>query len=70
VQLFLLIFVNFVIFVNNPMPHYVCTGGCGGVSDTPGNCDAESCSLFGRPLKECNCTNGNHEEVFDQAQQE
>jgi hypothetical protein len=47
------------------MPHYVCTGGCGGVSDTPGICHAESCQLLGQPLKKCDCTDGKHEEVFD-----
>jgi hypothetical protein len=46
------------------MSHYVCTGGCGGVSETPGVCQAESCSLHNQPLKECNCTDGKHEEVF------
>ncbi|MDR3642507.1 MAG: hypothetical protein P4L74_02655 [Candidatus Doudnabacteria bacterium] len=49
------------------MTHYVCTGGCGGVSDTPGVCNAESCSLHGQPLKECNCTDGLHKEAFDSA---
>lgn len=52
------------------MTHYVCTGGCGGVSETPGNCQAESCSLHGEPLKECNCIDGKHEEVFSDAGQQ
>ncbi len=46
------------------MVHYVCTGDCGGVSDQPGNCQAESCRMHNQPLVECNCTDGNHEEVM------
>ena len=46
------------------MTHYVCTGNCGGVSDHEKNCDTQSCSRFGQPLKECHCQDGKHEEVF------
>jgi len=49
------------------MSHYVCTGGCNGVSDTPGTCQTEGCQLHGQPLKECNCTDGKHEQVMQQA---
>lgn len=49
------------------MPHYVCTGGCGGVSEHAGVCQAESCSLHNQPLKECNCEDGQHTEVMAQA---
>jgi hypothetical protein len=41
--------------------HYICTGGCGGVSETPGVCQAEDCPKHGKPLTECNCTDGTHE---------
>ena len=44
------------------MTHYVCTGGCGGVSDNPGVCNAQNCSLNGKPLKACHCADGNHKE--------
>ncbi len=33
--------------------HYTCTGGCGGVSPTPGVCQASSCAKKGIPLEEC-----------------
>lgn len=45
------------------MTHYVCTGECGGVSEQPGTCQAESCSRYHQPLIECNCIDGQHEEV-------
>ncbi len=43
------------------MAHYICTGGCKGVSDTPGVCNAEDCVKHGEPLQECSCTDGKHE---------
>lgn len=43
--------------------HYICTGGCEGVSNTPGTCQAEGCALHQHPLKECHCTDGQHAEV-------
>lgn len=43
------------------MKHYICTGGCGGVSDQPGNCNAQGCPLYKKPLKECNCSDGKHQ---------
>jgi len=52
------------------MIHYVCTGGCGGVSNSPGNCKAESCSLHGHLLTECNCQDGKHKEAFEKAAME
>ncbi|MBI4130150.1 hypothetical protein HY468_02440 [Candidatus Roizmanbacteria bacterium] len=45
------------------MKHYICTGECGGVSDTPGTCQAESCSLHGQPLVECDCEDGEHDTI-------
>ena len=46
--------------------HYVCTGGCGGVSGTPGNCHTGGCPDYGKPLKECHCENGMHSEAGEQ----
>ncbi len=43
------------------MNHYICTGGCGGVSKSPGVCKEETCPKHGLPLTECNCTDGKHE---------
>ncbi len=48
------------------MPHYICTGGCKGVSDTPGVCQTEGCSLEGHTLEECNCIDGEHWGAFDE----
>ena len=42
------------------MKHYVCTGGCGGVSDTSGYCQAEHCVKHNQSLIECNCTDNTH----------
>ena len=45
------------------MSHYVCTGSCGGVSDTPGTCQAADCPKHEHPLAESNCTDGQHAEI-------
>ena len=45
--------------------HYVCTGGCGGVSQVPGVCQAPDCSKHNHQLVECNCTDGKHAEAFE-----
>ncbi len=42
------------------MLHYICNGGCKGVSDVPGTCQAQECSNHGKQLEECNCTDGKH----------
>jgi len=39
--------------------HYVCNE-CGGVSDHAGVCQTGGCYLYGKPLRECHCTNGKH----------
>ncbi|HIJ99228.1 TPA: hypothetical protein H1011_00165 [archaeon] len=41
-------------------PHYICTGGCGGVSEEQKNCGAEDCKNYDMPLEECKCTDGRH----------
>ena len=43
--------------------HYICTGGCKGVSETPGVCQAQDCPDHEKPLKECNCTDTLHEQT-------
>jgi hypothetical protein len=40
--------------------HYACDGECGGVSDEPGQCQAESCSRHGEDLSACDCEDGLH----------
>lgn len=40
------------------MSHFVCNGGCKGVSDNEGVCQTETCSLHNQPLSECNCEGG------------
>lgn len=45
--------------------HYVCTGGCKGVSDKPGVCQMEDCARYNEALEECDCTDGTHYGAFD-----
>ena len=45
----------------NHMKHYICTGGCEGVSDKPGTCGATTCPKHGKPLTECDCADAKHE---------
>lgn len=52
------------------MSHYVCTGGCGGVSPVPGACQANGCPKHEHPLIECDCEDGEHKEVFEKAKEE
>lgn len=42
------------------MSHYICTGGCQGVSKYPGVCQAPTCPKYNKPLEECDCTDGKH----------
>jgi hypothetical protein len=42
------------------MVHYICTGGCKGVSDSPGVCRAVDCPDHGKALKPCDCEDGTH----------
>jgi hypothetical protein len=41
-------------------PHYVCTGGCGLVSEIPGKCTTRGCLRHRNPLTICHCRNGKH----------
>lgn len=40
--------------------HYVCRGGCKGVSLVPGTCQAGDCMDYGKPLEKCDCGDGEH----------
>lgn len=42
------------------MKHYICKGGCGGVSDEAGVCQADSCANHWELLEECDCNDGKH----------
>lgn len=44
----------------NSRQHYICTGGCGGVSDKPGVCQAKDCSKHNHALEPCDCKDGKH----------
>lgn len=49
------------------MKHFICTGGCEGVSDKPGACQAESCPLHKHMLQECDCKDEGHYGAFEKA---
>lgn len=40
--------------------HYICTGSCKGVSETPGVCQAQDCPKHGQELIPCSCVDGKH----------
>ncbi len=40
--------------------HYICTGGCKGVSDKPGVCQAPTCPKHQHELEPCDCTDNKH----------
>lgn len=40
--------------------HYICKGGCGGMSLHPGTCQAFDCADNGHDLHECACDDGLH----------
>lgn len=42
------------------MTHYICRGGCKGVAEVPGTCQATECLSHGKPLEPCNCRDGKH----------
>lgn len=49
--------------------HYVCDGGCSGVSlDDDASCQAPDCPKHGQPLQLCTCTDEKHEEVLNKNQ--
>ncbi len=44
--------------------HYVCTGGCGGVSPTQKTCAAVDCPKHQVLLTPCSCVDGMHLEAY------
>jgi len=44
------------------MTHFVCKGGCGGVSESEGVCEAEGCVSQWELLEACDCTDNKHGE--------
>jgi hypothetical protein len=44
----------------NQEEHYICLGGCRGVSKVPGVCQTEGCANHHHELVKCNCTDGLH----------
>ena len=40
--------------------HYICLGGCNGVSPVPGVCQASDCVNHNHELVKCECTDGLH----------
>lgn len=40
--------------------HYICLGGCKGVSKNPGVCQAPDCAKHNHELVECMCLDGKH----------
>ena len=47
------------------MVHYVCTGGCGSVSDVPAACTVIDCIKHEMLMSACHCTDGQHKEAFE-----
>lgn len=43
--------------------HFVCRGLCGSESSTPGICPTGDCVKNGKPLIECKCSDGQHQEI-------
>jgi len=50
--------------------HYICTGGCKGVSEKAGLCMAKDCPMHGEPLRPCECHNGTHGGLLDGLEEE
>lgn len=47
------------------MTHYICKGGCGGVLEEMGICEADGCANQWEMMEECDCTDGKHGMVSD-----
>lgn len=52
------------------MEHYICKGGCQGVSDTQGACQNQDCPNYGKSLEECNCMDNKHGGAFEERPQD
>jgi hypothetical protein len=49
------------------MSHFICTGGCGGISEIEGVCEAQFCSKEGQVLTKCDCVDGSHTAETEEA---
>jgi hypothetical protein len=49
--------------------HYVCIGTCHGLALEPGLCVEEDCTKQGEDLIECDCTDGAHDELSEEAEE-
>jgi hypothetical protein len=47
------------------MDHFICKGGCEGVSTKEGVCQSDTCAKAGAPLEPCSCTDGQHFGAFE-----
>ncbi len=45
--------------------HFICIGGCKGVSGMAGVCEDVECADFGQPLDACDCHDGKHYGAHD-----
>lgn len=52
------------------MSHYVCYGGCKGVSSEPGTCQDPNCPEHGQALHKCDCTDGMSHQFVEKAGEE
>lgn len=50
--------------MENTQEHYICLGGCKGVSNTPGKCQSPDCVHSGHELVKCECTDGKHNDFL------
>lgn len=41
--------------------HYFCTGECHGELDIPMECGTEGCSMKGKAMEQCDCSDGKHQ---------
>ncbi len=41
--------------------HFICTGGCNGVSEKPGTCQDPNCPKHGQALQYCDCGKPEHD---------
>jgi hypothetical protein len=48
--------------------HNICTGGCKGVSETPGVCQTNGCPKHEQPLEACDCTDSKHDGRQDEGE--
>ena len=49
--------------------HFICKGGCHGVSEKPGVCGAQGCSKEGGSLEKCMCPDGRHGGAFEEMEE-